>query len=101
MHCNSVSLPTTEEYKSRTKQQEELLFHWPKHQQNYYAFDLTSTFLCIMSLPSPAPSPNTDQGTIRAEVESQLLKLAQDLYEMEVCAGEVNPGMEDKVPEYL
>lgn len=54
-----------------------------------------------MSLPSPAPSPNTDQGTVRNEVENQLLKLAQDLYEMEVCAGEVNQGMEDKVPEYL
>lgn len=59
-------------------------------------------------LPSPAPSPFTTNGSApedparaRAELEAQLLKLSQDLYEMEVCAGDVTPGREDMVPQYL
>jgi mediator of RNA polymerase II transcription subunit 10 len=61
-------------------------------------------------LPSPAPSPfpgaagagtAPDPDTVRTELEAQLLRLSQDLYEMEVCAGEVAPGMEDAVPNYL
>ncbi|WOO80636.1 Mediator of RNA polymerase II transcription subunit 10 [Vanrija pseudolonga] len=70
-----------------------------------------------MSLPSPAPSPYpgaqangtgntaaqqpTDQARLRAEIESQLLRLSQDLYEMEVCAGDVSQNMENAVPELL
>ncbi|WWD17033.1 hypothetical protein CI109_101470 [Kwoniella shandongensis] len=42
-----------------------------------------------------------DQAALRAEAESQLLRLSQDLYELEICAGEVGPGMEDAVPNYL
>jgi len=56
-------------------------------------------------LPSPAPSPypsdHPDPDAVRAELEAQLLRLSQDLYEMEVCAGEVGAGMEDAVPNYL
>ncbi|KAL1411592.1 hypothetical protein Q8F55_002556 [Vanrija albida] len=70
-----------------------------------------------MSLPSPAPSPypgaqsngtanaagqqQTDPARLRAELEAQLLRLSQDLYEMEICAGEVSKDMEDAVPGYL
>ncbi|TXT07192.1 hypothetical protein VHUM_03362 [Vanrija humicola] len=58
-----------------------------------------------MSLPSPAPSPYpgapTDPARLRAELETQLLRLSQDLYEMEVCAGEVSKDMENAVPDYL
>lgn len=53
-----------------------------------------------MSLPSPAPSPNTTQDP-QAQVEAKLFELAQDLYEMEVFAGDVVPGKENKVPETL
>lgn len=59
-------------------------------------------------LPSPAPSPfplapgqEADPARVRAELEKELQSLAQDLYEMEVCAGEVGTGMEDAVPGYL
>ncbi|WVW84219.1 hypothetical protein I302_106249 [Kwoniella bestiolae CBS 10118] len=66
-------------------------------------------------LPSPAPTPGSgilpqhtttdvgpsDQAALRAELESQLLKLSQDLYELEICAGDVGQGMEDAVPNYL
>lgn len=54
------------------------------------------------ALPSPAPSPRpANEADARAELEAQLLRLSQDLYEMEVCAGEVGAGMEDAVPNYL
>ncbi|OCF60871.1 hypothetical protein L486_00515 [Kwoniella mangroviensis CBS 10435] len=66
-------------------------------------------------LPSPAPTPRSsmvphpsttdaepmDQASLRAELECQLLKLSQDLYELEICAGDVGQGMEDAVPNYL
>ncbi|WWC69949.1 uncharacterized protein I206_103893 [Kwoniella pini CBS 10737] len=66
-------------------------------------------------LPSPAPTPGSglgmvsqpspdgppDQSALRTELESQLLRLTQDLYELEICAGDVGPGMEDAVPKYL
>ncbi|WVQ99660.1 hypothetical protein IAU59_006799 [Kwoniella sp. CBS 9459] len=65
-------------------------------------------------LPSPAATPGTttgpqaaadnapmDQATLRTELESQLLRLSQDLYELEICAGDVGTGMEDAVPNYL
>ncbi|WWC89080.1 uncharacterized protein L201_003998 [Kwoniella dendrophila CBS 6074] len=65
-------------------------------------------------LPSPAPTPGSglgvpqtvtndppDQAGLRAELESQLSKLTQDLYELEICAGDVGQGMEDAVPNYL
>ncbi|GFZ46856.1 hypothetical protein JCM24511_04076 [Saitozyma sp. JCM 24511] len=71
-------------------------------------------------LPSPAPTPDghppplpmtpaagpvdpsdAAQSRLRAEIETQLLRLSQDLYEMEVCAGEVGKDMEGAVPQYL
>jgi mediator of RNA polymerase II transcription subunit 10 len=62
-------------------------------------------------LPSPAPTPDhaqpaatdgeTEQAGLRAEVEQQLLRLSQDLYEMEICAGDVGQGMEGAVPAYM
>ncbi|KAK8864650.1 hypothetical protein IAR55_001900 [Kwoniella newhampshirensis] len=58
------------------------------------------------TLPNPDDSHNhessqNDQAALRAELESQLLRLAQDLYEVEICAGDVGTGMEDAVPNYL
>ena len=79
-------------------------------------------FLCssVMSLIPPhllspaatpddfQPSPSNlsqpselDQARLRSDIEAQLLRLSQDLYEMEICAGEVGAGMEDAVPNYL
>ena len=71
----------------------------------------------IMSVMSPAPTPaaNAHVGTantaeaaesstaaqLRADVERTLLKLSQDLYEMEICAGDVVTGQEDRVPGYM
>ena len=67
-------------------------------------------------LPSPAPTPDElqhspaaifpsqaeiEQARLRSEVETQLLRLSQDLYEMEICAGEVGVNMEEAVPNYL
>ena len=54
--------------------------------------------------PSPSllsPSSELDQARLRSDIEAQLLRLSQDLYEMEICAGEVGNGMEDAVPNYL
>lgn len=62
------------------------------------------------SAPPPVPAPAfapallTGKGkgsALRAEVEQQLLRLSQDLYEMEVCAGDVKRGREGAVPEYM
>lgn len=65
---------------------------------------------------SPAPTPGTttspadvapphaessSSAQLRADQERLLLKLSQDLYEMEVCAGDVVAGQEDRVPAYL
>ncbi len=56
-------------------------------------------------LPSPAPTPfpgaPPEDPHIRATLEKELQRLAQDLYEMEVCAGEVVAGMEGQVAERL
>jgi mediator of RNA polymerase II transcription subunit 10 len=62
-------------------------------------------------LPSPAatpdqsssqhPSPNATEEEIRDQVEKRLLLLSQDLYELEICAGEVVAGQEDRVPNFL
>lgn len=61
-------------------------------------------------LPSPAPSPfpggpganpPRDAAAVRTELETQLKRLIQDLFELEVCAGSVEPGKEDVVPQYL
>lgn len=41
------------------------------------------------------------EAQIRSELERTLLKLSQDLYEMEICAGDVVAGQEDRVPKYL
>ncbi|WWC94500.1 hypothetical protein V866_001346 [Kwoniella sp. B9012] len=71
--------------------------------------------LAPRQLPSPAPTPGSsmlpqpsnsdaeqiDQASLRAELEAQLLKLSQDLYELEICAGDVGQGMEDAVPNYM
>jgi mediator of RNA polymerase II transcription subunit 10 len=67
--------------------------------------------------PSPAPTPlpsnplqpnqstsnpsSGSQSQVYREVESKLLSLSQDLWEMEICAGNVGQGMEDAVPNYL
>jgi mediator of RNA polymerase II transcription subunit 10 len=52
-----------------------------------------------------APQQNTaaedDEFRLRAEIERTLLKISQDLYELEVCAGDVAPGQEDRVPMYM
>jgi mediator of RNA polymerase II transcription subunit 10 len=63
----------------------------------------------LPNFPSPALTSDTphqiiieeDQSSLRKDVESLLLRLSQDLYEMEICAGDVNKGMEDAVPNYL
>jgi mediator of RNA polymerase II transcription subunit 10 len=39
--------------------------------------------------------------TVEEQVEQVLLTLAQDLFEMEVCAGDVGKDRENAVPEYL
>ncbi|WVN87670.1 uncharacterized protein L203_102856 [Cryptococcus depauperatus CBS 7841] len=64
-------------------------------------------------LPSPASTPSAALGgsapptassnpaAVRAIVESQLLRLAQDLYEMEISAGNVRENREGAVPNYL
>lgn len=62
-------------------------------------------------LPSPAatpdqssnqnPSPNATEEEIRDLVEKRLLLLSQDLYELEICAGEVVEGQEDRIPNFL
>ena len=41
------------------------------------------------------------QEQLRADIERMLLKVSQDLYELEVCAGDVAPGQEDRVPMYM
>lgn len=54
--------------------------------------------------PAPAGPPHAESSTdaqLRADLERLLLKLSQDLYEMEVCAGDVVPGQEERVPAYL
>jgi hypothetical protein len=38
---------------------------------------------------------------LRADIERMLLKISQDLYELEVCAGDVALGQEDRVPMYM
>jgi len=48
-----------------------------------------------------ASTVNGDQASLRADLETVLLRLSQDLYEMEICAGEVGQGMEGAVPDYL
>jgi mediator of RNA polymerase II transcription subunit 10 len=69
-------------------------------------------------LPSPAQTPDNqamngvgqlpgsmsgEEGrkTIRDEVETRLGQLSQDLYELEICAGAVVKGQEDRIPEYM
>lgn len=39
--------------------------------------------------------------SIEEQVEQVLLTLAQDLFEMEVCAGDVGKDRENAVPDYL
>ncbi|GMK57876.1 hypothetical protein CspeluHIS016_0407100 [Cutaneotrichosporon spelunceum] len=56
-------------------------------------------------LPSPAPTPfpgaPPEDPNIHATLEKELQRLAQDLYEMEVCAGDVVAGMEGQVIERM
>ncbi|WVQ79988.1 hypothetical protein IAT38_002089 [Cryptococcus sp. DSM 104549] len=68
-------------------------------------------------LPSPAPTPSsgpapfpaqpagfnppTDQAALRKALDEQLLKLSQDLYELEICAGDVQAGRENAAAQYL
>lgn len=51
--------------------------------------------------PGGMSDPEAEQADVRAEAERLLLSLSQDLYEMEVCAGDVAAGMEGAVPGYL
>jgi mediator of RNA polymerase II transcription subunit 10 len=48
-----------------------------------------------------AAGAGMEDAQIRVELERTLLKLSQDLYEMEICAGDVVSGQEDRVPKYL
>jgi mediator of RNA polymerase II transcription subunit 10 len=65
--------------------------------------------MSIPHLPSPALTPvqapaislEEQQAIIRKDVELKLLALSQDLWEMEICAGDVGQGMENAVPTYL
>lgn len=41
-----------------------------------------------------------DQKT-REEIEKRLLRLTQDLYELEICAGAVMKDQEDRIPQFL
>ena len=76
-------------------------------------------------LPSPAATPDTpialhpplDPSTIPngsepavveisqydlcKAIEKKILNLTQDLYELEICAGDVVPGQEERIPEFL
>ncbi|WRT66612.1 uncharacterized protein IL334_003571 [Kwoniella shivajii] len=52
-------------------------------------------------LPQPAANSIPDQAALRAELEITLLRLTQDLYELEICAGDVEKEREDAVPTYL
>ncbi|KAI9639238.1 uncharacterized protein MKK02DRAFT_39533 [Dioszegia hungarica] len=49
----------------------------------------------------PPVDTEAEQAAIRQEVEQHLLRLSQDLYEMEICAGDVGQGMEGAVPAYM
>lgn len=42
-----------------------------------------------------------ERTKIREEVESRLGQLSQDLYELEICAGAVVKGQEDRIPNYM
>jgi len=56
--------------------------------------------------PSPIRQPIItaqdirDQKT-REEIEKRLLRLTQDLYELEICAGAVMKDQEDRIPQFL
>ncbi|KAL7421990.1 hypothetical protein Q5752_003762 [Cryptotrichosporon argae] len=65
------------------------------------AADLLAPGIAPVASSSATPSDEAAVAAVRADVEARLLSLAQDLYEMEVCAGEVSVGMEDAVPNYL
>ena len=69
------------------------------------------------SLPSPAYTPDNhplnhvnqhailtteeERKKVRDQVENRLSQLSQDLYELEICAGAVIKGQEDRIPEYM
>jgi len=58
----------------------------------------------MMQSPLAAQAPTAaddDDFRLRAEIERTLLKISQDLYELEVCAGDVSAGQEDRVPMYM
>jgi len=58
----------------------------------------------MMQSPLAAQAPTAtedDDFRLRAEIERTLLKISQDLYELEVCAGDVSAGQEDRVPLYM
>ena len=55
----------------------------------------------VYASPQAVLSPDVEQARLRADLETRLLRLSQDLYEMEICAGEVGQNMEDAVPNYL
>jgi hypothetical protein len=78
--------------------------------------------MSVPAMPSPAATPvQVDEGpltpfqqhqhyvnaeqqaqsVIRHELEMELFKLSQLLWEMEICAGDVQPGREGAVAEYM
>ena len=68
--------------------------------------------LAAPHLPSPAATPDTPQNGLPppAEVsqhdllltiEQKLLNLSQDLYELEICAGDVVEGQQQRIPDFL
>jgi mediator of RNA polymerase II transcription subunit 10 len=49
----------------------------------------------------PLPTPEDPESKLRADIERTLLQISQNLYELEVCAGDVSAGQEDRVPAYM
>lgn len=41
------------------------------------------------------------QAAMRQDFEAELFKLSQLLWEMEICAGDVQPGREGAVADYM
>jgi len=51
--------------------------------------------------PPQSTAAEDEEFKLRADIERTLLKISQDLYELEVCAGDVAAGQEDRVPMYM
>ena len=86
---------------------------------------ITARSMSPPHLPSPAATPDTpltlhpppeptaipngseplaveiSQYELCSAIEKKILNLTQDLYELEICAGDVVAGQEGRVPEFL